>query len=195
MLGHVRLKSSLASRISAWILYLYSMSNFWVVTPCRIVSKYWRLGRTFCLHLPAGVYFSETMVSAHNFTLCHNPGGQIQLLRLHENLRSRIIFYIFLISPLWVCSKYIKSKIIRSIPLFDDELSDRRPTPKQEDHPLSAARDSLFSIFADTLHTWVPSPQTVTWERMALSPGRHSATTHWAVPVRTPPYCSPIASR
>jgi len=27
-----------------------------------------------------------------------------------------------------------------------------RPTPKLEDHPLSAVRDCLFSLFATTLH-------------------------------------------
>jgi len=27
-----------------------------------------------------------------------------------------------------------------------------RPTPKLEDHPLSAVRDCLFNIFSDTIH-------------------------------------------
>jgi hypothetical protein len=39
-----------------------------------------------------------------------------------------------------------------------------RPTPKLEDHPLSAVRDCLFSIFAATLHIWRPSPP-ATWGR------------------------------
>jgi hypothetical protein len=33
-----------------------------------------------------------------------------------------------------------------------------RPTPKLEDHPLSAVRDCLFNIFAATLRIWRPSP-------------------------------------
>jgi len=33
-----------------------------------------------------------------------------------------------------------------------EELSAPRPTPKLEDHPLSAVRDCLFNIFAATLH-------------------------------------------
>ena len=33
------------------------------------------------------------------------------------------------------------------------ELSARRPNPKLENHPLSAVRDCLFSIFAAPLHT------------------------------------------
>jgi hypothetical protein len=37
---------------------------------------------------------------------------------------------------------------------FDgEELLAPRPTPKQEDQPLSAVRDCLFNIFAATLHT------------------------------------------
>jgi hypothetical protein len=40
-----------------------------------------------------------------------------------------------------------------------------RPTPKLEDHPLSAVRDCLFSIFAATLHIWRPSPPSATWGR------------------------------
>jgi hypothetical protein len=42
-----------------------------------------------------------------------------------------------------------------------------RPTPKLEDHPLSAVRDCLFSIFAATLCTWRMSlhlqPEDVPW--------------------------------
>jgi hypothetical protein len=32
-----------------------------------------------------------------------------------------------------------------------------RPTPKLEDHPLSAVRDCLFNIFAANLRIWRPS--------------------------------------
>jgi hypothetical protein len=39
------------------------------------------------------------------------------------------------------------------IPFYGEELSAPRPTPKLEDHPLSAVRDCLFDIFAATLHT------------------------------------------
>jgi len=35
---------------------------------------------------------------------------------------------------------------------YDEELLAPRPTPKLEDHPLSAVRDCLFNIFAATLH-------------------------------------------
>jgi hypothetical protein len=35
---------------------------------------------------------------------------------------------------------------------YGEELSTPRPTPKQEDHLLSAVRDCLFNIFAATLH-------------------------------------------
>jgi hypothetical protein len=35
---------------------------------------------------------------------------------------------------------------------YGEELSTPRPTPKLEDHPLSALRDCLFNIFAATLH-------------------------------------------
>jgi hypothetical protein len=45
-------------------------------------------------------------------------------------------------------------------------------TPKLQDHPLSAVRDCLFSIFAATLHVWRPSP---------------FATSRHAVVTRNPP--------
>ena len=35
---------------------------------------------------------------------------------------------------------------------YGEELLAPRPTPKLEDHPLSAVRDCLFNIFATTLH-------------------------------------------
>ena len=36
------------------------------------------------------------------------------------------------------------------------ELLAPRPTPKLEDHPLSAVRDRLRNIFVATLHMWRP---------------------------------------
>ena len=35
---------------------------------------------------------------------------------------------------------------------YSEELLAPRPTPKLEDHPLSAVHDYLFNIFAATLH-------------------------------------------
>jgi len=35
---------------------------------------------------------------------------------------------------------------------YGEELLAHRPTPKLEDHPLSAARAYLFNIFAATFH-------------------------------------------
>jgi hypothetical protein len=42
--------------------------------------------------------------------------------------------------------------------IFYGELLAPRPTPKLEDHPLSAVSDCLFNIFAATLHIWRPFP-------------------------------------
>jgi hypothetical protein len=38
------------------------------------------------------------------------------------------------------------------ISFYGEELSAPRPTPKLEDHPVSAVRDCLFNIFAVSLH-------------------------------------------
>jgi hypothetical protein len=38
--------------------------------------------------------------------------------------------------------------------------------PKVEDHPLSATRNCLFSIFASTLRVWRPSPPSTTREHV-----------------------------
>jgi hypothetical protein len=47
--------------------------------------------------------------------------------------------------------------MVRNIMLFyGEELLAPRPTPKLEDHPLSAVRDCLFNVFAATLHYWRP---------------------------------------
>jgi hypothetical protein len=48
-------------------------------------------------------------------------------------------------------------KIIRNVVIFyGEELLAPRPTPKMEDHPLSAVRDCLFNVFAATLHIQRP---------------------------------------
>jgi hypothetical protein len=39
---------------------------------------------------------------------------------------------------------------------YGEELLAPRPTPKLENHPLSAVRDCLFKVFAATLHIWRP---------------------------------------
>jgi hypothetical protein len=45
---------------------------------------------------------------------------------------------------------------VTSLFFLGEELVASRPTPKLEDHPLSAVRDCLFNIFAVTLH---PQPE------------------------------------
>jgi hypothetical protein len=45
---------------------------------------------------------------------------------------------------------------------YSDKLLTPRPILKLEDHPLSAACDSLFHIFAVTLHIWRLSPPSAT---------------------------------
>jgi hypothetical protein len=45
---------------------------------------------------------------------------------------------------------------------YCEKLLAPRPTPKLEDHPLSAVHDCLFNIFAATLHIWRASPPSAT---------------------------------
>jgi len=46
----------------------------------------------------------------------------------------------------------LKSEARDYASVYGEEMLPPRPTPKMEDHLLSAVRDSLFNIFADTLH-------------------------------------------
>jgi hypothetical protein len=48
---------------------------------------------------------------------------------------------------------------------YGEELLAPRPTSKLEDHPLSAACDCLFNIFAATLHILRPFPPSANWWR------------------------------
>jgi len=41
--------------------------------------------------------------------------------------------------------------------VYDEGLLAPRPTPKLEDHPLSAVRNCLFNTFATILRIWRPS--------------------------------------
>jgi hypothetical protein len=52
----------------------------------------------------------------------------------------------------WSLKKYF----VTSWVFHGEELLAPRPTPNLEDHPLSAVRGWLFSIFAGTLHIWWP---------------------------------------
>jgi hypothetical protein len=48
---------------------------------------------------------------------------------------------------------------------YGEDLLAPRPTPKLENHPLSAVRDCLFNIFAASLHIWRPFLTSATWGR------------------------------
>jgi len=60
------------------------------------------------------------------------------------------------------CSKDVATVTFRNKLSFYAELLAPRPTPKLEYYPLSTDRDCLFTIFAATLHSWQPSPQSAT---------------------------------
>jgi hypothetical protein len=66
-----------------------SILFFWVVTPCGLVGRYQRFGETYCLRPQGwiGGCFSETLVSSHESTLCHNPEEQHRHVRRRENLK------------------------------------------------------------------------------------------------------------
>jgi hypothetical protein len=53
---------------------------------------------------------------------------------------------------------YFRNRLI----FYGEELLSLRPTPKLEDHPLSAVRDCLFNIFAAALQNWRASPPSAT---------------------------------
>jgi hypothetical protein len=46
------------------------------------------------------------------------------------------------------------NRFVTWLSFYGEEFSAPRPIPNLEDHPLSAARDSLFNTFAATLHIW-----------------------------------------
>jgi len=60
------------------------------------------------------------------------------------------------------------------------------PTPKLEDHPLSAVRDSLFNIFAATFHIGSRSSNRKLRKRHALVTGTQSPHRREKVTYRTP---------
>jgi len=75
-------------------------------------------------------------------------------------------------------SLYWASSIFcNKIQFYGEELLATRPTPKLEDHPLSAVRDCLFNIFAATLHTGGRSSIHKLRMRHAVVTGTHLSLT------------------
>jgi len=68
------------------------------------------------------------------------------------------------------------------IRFYGEQLSAPRPTPKLEDHPLSAARDCLFNIFAATLHIGGRSSIRSLRTRYALGTGNLREGDHFGNP-------------
>jgi hypothetical protein len=48
--------------------------------------------------------------------------------------------------------KHLVLWVFLNMGFHEEALLEPRPTPKLEDHPLSAVRDYLFNLFAATLH-------------------------------------------
>ena len=61
---------------------------------------------------------------------------------------------------------------------YGEELLAPRPTTKLEDHPLSAAHDCLFNIFAATLHIGGRSSIRNLMTRHAVVTGTHLSRVH-----------------
>jgi hypothetical protein len=83
--------------------------------------------------------------------------------------------------------------MVRNIIIFyGEEFLAPRPTPKLEDHPLSAVRDCLFNVFAATLHNWRPflhpQPEDAPC-RGDRDPHNTGSPFHTFVKLRDPLYC------
>jgi hypothetical protein len=86
--------------------------------------------------------------------LSENVKARLKLadLHIHEKIKLRRML-----------KKSLRLLVVFSNKLiFYGELLAPRPTPKLEDHPLSAVRDCLFNIFAPTLQNWRGSPPSAT---------------------------------
>jgi hypothetical protein len=86
------------------------------------------------------------------------PSHSVSLTHVHFPLLRSTIQRI---SP---CPRFLVNICNKKI-LYGEELLAPRPTPKLEDHPLSAVRDCFFNILAATLRFWRPSPPSATWGR------------------------------
>jgi hypothetical protein len=85
------------------------------------------ISRSSSISFQISCFVPKHLMSLFSFLSLHqsfSPGGRLTLWPLRNTIR-----------------------------LFGEELLAPRPTPKLEDHPLSAVRDCLFNIFAATLHT------------------------------------------
>ena len=69
--------------------------------------------------------------------------------------------------------KHLAYEYFKNFVFHGEELLAPRPTPKLEDHPLSAVRDCLFNIFAATLHIAGRSSIRNLRTRHALLTGTH----------------------
>jgi len=76
------------------------------------------------------------------FTFCYKPHFHFPLLKSLHIIRS--------FGSLCICFNMLIFTLRGFLP--------PRPIPKQDDHPLSALSNCLFSIFAAALHIWRPFP-------------------------------------
>jgi hypothetical protein len=114
--------------------------------------------QTSCTPTKSILYFDNSSV-----TVLSEP-ALYMLLTFHVANLMSIFLCLGPLSKESVCSRLLvnfRNKII----FYGEELLAPRPTPKLEDHPLSAVCDCLFKIFAATLHIWRPFLPSATWGR------------------------------
>ena len=113
-------------RPNSTLLFMFSAINYWPITT-----------KTYTACQFPGYCFKQTRpIQAPNIPSTKS-NVTFSLLRSYQNISPgpRQVF-----------------KIRNKASFYGEELSTPRPTPKLEDHPLSAVRASLFNLFTSTLH-------------------------------------------
>ena len=94
-----------------------------------------------------------------------SPSHFLKLTFQVPNVKS-IFHCLFCTKELFQVPNFVKC-FVTLLSFYGEELLAPRPTPKLEDHPLSAVCDCLFSIFVATLHIWRPflhpQPEDAPW--------------------------------
>jgi hypothetical protein len=115
------------------------------------------------------LYWAETCNPWHKYTYLLIPWSRVLLQKLtgFQQIKKFPAFYgtrRFVTAFTSACHLFLSQSISpgpmlclwifrNKIRFYGEELSPPRPTPKPEDHPLSAVRNCFFNIFAATHHT------------------------------------------
>jgi hypothetical protein len=152
---HVGSSPCVSGRATIWVYFIRFRSCYIVGTTSYVfgLATCWVYFIRSHSHTTYCFYFSFTSCRLHHATYSVSTGilDLLILIMLVNSANFEASHYAIFSVSVTSARGFVCEYFVTKIRLHGEELLAPRPTPKVEEHPLSAVLDCLFNIFAATL--------------------------------------------